>query len=876
MEDAFLRELERIVGKGHVRSGPADREVYSYDASLARQVPGAVVFPADAIQTARIVRVASRSGMPYVPRGFGTNLSGGSVPPPGGLVICLTRMNRILSIEPARRTARVEPCVTNLELQNALASFGLFFAPDPASQKVSTLGGNVAENSGGPRCVKYGVTKNHILALEIVLPDGERMRIGSEALDPPGYDLCGLLTGSEGTLAIITEITVRVLPLPESVATLLAVFDSVSDAARCVAAVIAEGIVPSSLEMMDAPVMQAVEQSMPCGYPRDAAAVLIIEIDGPQECLKTLGGRVREICETNGCRHVQEAASEADRSRLWAGRRGAFGAIARISPGYLVTDCTVPRSGLPEALACVAEISGRHGLSFGNVFHAGDGNLHPLLFFDPTDLDQIRRVHEAGMEIMKACVSLGGTITGEHGVGLEKKQAMSLLFSEEDLSFQRSIKGTFDPENLLNPGKIFPEAIAPLSAEEGTDIQIDGFKELVPSSVEECRQMVLAASRKSLALVPEGSGRWRSFGNLPARPWIPLSSRGFSEILEHDPPNQVVTVEAGLCLDRLQSFLASHNQWLPIRPFLDRDGTLGGIVALNACGPERLLYGSPRDLLLGLRFVSAAGRLIRGGGKVVKNVAGYDLTRLMTGSLGTIGFFIELNLRVAPIPQACTMISASGSLDTTRAACAELLASHLQPAFAVAIPEDDGASPAFRRDRAAAKARWRLLVGFEGFAETVKAQTGNWTFRLESQGFKNYSASPYPPIPGPLKPIEARLDHDPCPFLLRLDLPLDKIWDCAASLAERCNLSGPFLVADLGCGRIRAGFKSLSPSDWEFLFGMAKRLGGHALLERAPDPFRRDHDVFGPPGGDGSLLHRLKQALDPAGLFAPGRLPGRK
>lgn len=876
MEAAFLRELERIVGKGHVRSGPADREVYSYDASLARQTPGAVVFPADSIQTARIVRAASRAGVPYVPRGFGTNLSGGSVAPPGGLVICLSRMNRILSIDPARRTARVEPCVTNLELQNALAPFRFFFAPDPASQKVSTLGGNVAENSGGPRCVKYGVTKNHILALEIVLPDGERMRVGSEALDAPGYDLCGLLTGSEGTLAIVTEITVRILPLPESAATLLAVFDSVSDAARCVSAIIAEGIVPSSLEMMDAPVMRAVEQSMPCGYPLDAAAVLIIEIDGAQEGLRTLARRIREICEANCCRHVQEAASEADRTRLWAGRRGAFGAIARISPGYLVTDCTVPRTRLPEALACVAEISGRHGLSFGNVFHAGDGNLHPLLFFDPADPDQIRVVHEAGMEIMKACVFMGGTITGEHGVGLEKKEAMSLLFSKEDLAFQRSIKRTFDPENLLNPGKIFPEALDPLPAGEGADVQIDGPEELVPSSAEDCRQMVLAASRKSLALVPEGSGRWRSFGNPPARPWIPLRSRRLSEILEHDPPNQVVTVGPGLRLEGLQAVLASHNQWLPLRPFLDRDGTVGGIVALNACGPERLLYGSPRDLLLGLRFVSASGHLVRGGGKVVKNVAGYDLTRLMAGSMGTIGFFTELTLRVAPIPQACTLVSASGSLEATRAACKELLASCLQPAFAIATPEDDEADSTARRGSAAATSRWRLSVGFEGFSETVEAQTGSWTCRLESQGFTNCSAFAYQPASGPLKPIEARLDRDSCPFLIRIDLPLDKTLDGAASLAERCHLSGQLLVADLGCGRVRAGFESFSPSDWEFLFGLARRLGGHALLERAPEPFRRAHDVFGPPSVDGSLLHRLKQALDPAGLFAPGRLPGRK
>lgn len=872
METALLKELERIVGKAHVRSGPADREVYSYDASPARQIPAAVVFPVDAVETARVVRAAFRAGVPVVPRGFGTNLSGGSVAPPDGLVICLSRMNRILSIEPARRCARLQPCVTNLELQNALAPLGFFYAPDPASQKVSTLGGNVAENSGGPRCVKYGVTKNHVLALEIVLADGERMRVGSEALDPPGYDLCGLLTGSEGTLAVVTEMTVRLLPIPESAVTFLAVFGSVSDAARCVSAVMAEGIVPSSLEMMDAPVMRAVEQSMPCGYPLDAAAVLIIEIDGPEKGLATLAGQIREICMANRCRQVQEAVTPDERSRLWAGRRGAFGAIARISPGYLVTDCTVPRTRLPEALDRVAEIAARHGLSFGNVFHAGDGNLHPLLFFDPAQPDQIRTVREAGMEIMKACVAMGGTITGEHGVGLEKKEAMGLLFSVEDLAFQRSVKDAFDPSNLLNPGKIFPELSSPLFPAEEATVRIEGLDRFVPFSAEECRRMVLAAARQGLALAPEGAARWRSFGNAPARPWVPISSEGLCEILDYDPPNQVVTVGPGVRLGRLQSVLAPQNQWLPLRPFLDRDGTLGGIVALNACGPERLLYGGPRDLLLGLRFVSAAGRLIRAGGKVVKNVAGYDLTRLLVGSMGTVGFFTELALRVAPLPQVCRMVSGSGSLDKIKGACAELLVSPIEPAFAVAIPDGDRTNSG-ARDRPKEQTLWRLHVGFEGFPETVEAQTGRWRSRVEAYDFTNVSVLPYEPAPGPFEAAEIRLDG--CPFLIRIDLPLDKTCDCAASFDESHHPTDR-LLADLGCGRLRAGFECLSASEWESLSQLAKRLGGHAMLERAPSSFRDIHDVFGAPSLEGSLVHKLKQALDPAGLFAPGRLPGRK
>ncbi len=371
-------------------------------------------------------------------------------------MICLSRMRRIRELHPERRSARVQPGVTNLELQQALAPIGFFYAPDPASQKVATLGGNVAENSGGPRCVKYGVTKHHVLALEVVMPDGEVIRTGTEALDPPGYDLCGVLVGSEGTLGIVTEITVRILPLPEAVATLLAVYDRVDDAARSVSRIIQASIVPAALEMMDAPVMRAVEESFPAGYPLDAAAVLTIEVDGPADALREQADRILRICRENGCREVREARDEAERDRLWAGRRGAFGAIARLAPSYLVADCTVPRTRLPEALSRVARAAERWGIPCGNVFHAGDGNLHPLLFFDTRDPDQLRRVREAGTQIMQECVDLGGTITGEHGVGVEKIEAMRLLFSDEDLEAQRRLRRAFGGEALLNPGKVVP------------------------------------------------------------------------------------------------------------------------------------------------------------------------------------------------------------------------------------------------------------------------------------------------------------------------------------------------------------------------------------------------------------------------------------
>ncbi len=446
---ALLRELKRVAGTDHVSVSPVDLEAYSYDASPATGMPGAVVFPADTRQVAGVVRACAEAGVPHLPRGFGTNLSGGSVPPEGGVVICLTRMDRILAVDPGRRTAVAQPGVTNLELQDALAPHGFFFAPDPASQKVATLGGNVAENSGGPHCLKYGVTQNHVLGAELVLPDGGVVRVGGQALDPPGYDLRGLTVGSEGTLAIVTEVTVRIMPSAESVATLLVIYDDVADAAATVSSIIAAGIVPAALEMMDAPVMKAVEESLACGYPLDAAAVLIVELDGPRAGLAAQVEQVRDICTAHNCRSVRAADDPAERDLLWTGRRGAFGAISRITPGYGVADCTVPRTRLPAALAAVAAVADSHGLGHGNVFHAGDGNLHPLLFFDPGDAEQVRHVEEATHEIMDACVALGGTISGEHGVGTEKVGAMHLIFSEDALQLQRALKDAFDPRGLL-------------------------------------------------------------------------------------------------------------------------------------------------------------------------------------------------------------------------------------------------------------------------------------------------------------------------------------------------------------------------------------------------------------------------------------------
>jgi len=865
IDAALLRELRRIVGPEYVSSSRADAEVYGYDASLAEGAPEAVVLPGDTHEIAAVVRAAAEARVPFVPRGFGTNLSGGSVSARGGLVIELSRLGRILAIEPAGRYAVVQPGVTNLELQNALKPLGFHYAPDPASQKVSTLGGNVGENSGGPHCLKYGVTANHVLGMTLVLPDGAIVQTGGPARDPPGYDVRGLMIGSEGTLAIVTELVVRILPSPESVVTLLAIYDDVADAAQSVSAIIAAGIVPATLEMMDATVMRAVEESKPCGFPLDAAAVLIAEVDGARAGLDEQARRIGELCTANRCRDVRRAKDAAERDLLWAGRRGAFGAIARLAPSFLVADCTVPRTLLPEALRRVAAIAQKHRLPHGNVFHAGDGNLHPLLLFDSRDPEQLARVHEAGREIMEGCVALGGTITGEHGVGVEKSEAMRLVFSEDDLDFQRRIRAAFDPQDLLNPGKILPPPVEAAPPAEPEPAALTDAAELVPGDVAEACDMVRRAYLDRVALVPRGNGTQPDFGNVDAGPAVLLRSTRLADVVEHDPANQVVAAGAGMTLGALQDLLADNGQWLPVRPPGGAEHTLGGIAALGACGRERLRYGAPRDLLLGLKFVSGTGRLISAGGRVVKNVAGYDVTRLLVGSAGTLGLLTELTFRVLSLPERCVALRAAGTLEGCAAAAGELLRSKLDPALIVAVPRGSD----IRLDGNSA---WRLAAGFEGFQETVDFQTRACKQVFDGAGLGADEPEAYSPREGICLRFFDLLGE--APFLVRIDVPPNAV--AGLLRAEQETLRGTALLADLGCGRILIAMGDLNTESWNRLCRAAEEAQGHALLERAPEAFRREHDVFGPPRPDWQLMHRIKAALDPHGIFAPRRMPGRR
>jgi glycolate oxidase len=454
----LAKKLKKIVGKDAVLDRAEDLMLYEYDGGVDRGRPELVCFPQTTAQVAEIVKLAVKSGVPIVPRGAGTGLSGGSIPRAGGIVLGFSRMNRILELDLDNHRAVVQPGVVNLDLTKAVESRGYYFAPDPSSQKACTIGGNVAENSGGPHTLANGVTVNHVTGLEVVLPDGRIVEFGGKATDACGYDLTGLFVGSEGTLGIATQITVKLTKLPEGVATLLAIYNTVDDAARSVVALTSACITPAALEMLDGWTLRTVEAATHAGYPLDSGAVLLIELEGLREQVEEDAQQVIAICNQVGAREVRRAQDETERQRLWMGRKNAFGAVGRISPSYYVQDGVIPRTKIPQTLAKIEEIGQKYSLQIGNIFHAGDGNLHPLILFDPRSPEQTERTINAGREILEYCISVGGSITGEHGVGMEKMDAMPVMFSADSLELMTRLRNVFNPDGVLNPQKMLPSA----------------------------------------------------------------------------------------------------------------------------------------------------------------------------------------------------------------------------------------------------------------------------------------------------------------------------------------------------------------------------------------------------------------------------------
>ena len=456
LSGTFLADLERIVGaEGLVRSAEG-RLVYECDMhTFYKGAPDAVALPTRAEEVVAIVNLCRRERVPIVPRGSGTGLIGGAMAPLGGVMIGTNRMDRILEIDLTNRCATVQPGLINLSLTRAVATQGYFFAPDPSSQMVSSIGGNVATNAGGPHCLKYGITTNHVLGVELVTGTGELVRLGGKA-ERPGYDLVGVAVGSEGTFGIVTAATVRLLHVAEAVKTILASFTAIEDASEAVSAIIATGIVPAALEMLDAVMIRAINEGTGAGYPKDAAAVLLIELDGPAAEVEAQGERAARICWARGALEVRVARDDAERALLWKGRKEAAGAVGRLAPTYLLQDAVVPRSKLPAIMRELIAIGARHRVQIANVFHAGDGNLHPLILYDDRVPEELERAKAANDELLLACIAMGGTVTGEHGIGLDKAKNLPFQYADADLNFMYRLRRAFDPDGIMNPGKLLP------------------------------------------------------------------------------------------------------------------------------------------------------------------------------------------------------------------------------------------------------------------------------------------------------------------------------------------------------------------------------------------------------------------------------------
>lgn len=453
----ILRDLRRIVPGEGVIADEDELRAYECDAlSAYRQLPLIVVLPETTEQVSQVLRFCHDRGVKIVPRGAGTSLSGGALPLADAVTLGMGKFNRILEVDYANRCAVVQPGVPNLAISNAVAEEGFYYAPDPSSQIACSIGGNVAENAGGVHCLKYGLTTNNLLGLEMVLMDGEVIRLGGRHLDSDLYDLLGVVTGSEGLLGVVTEVTVRLLRKPETAKAVLMGFPSNEQAGDCVADIIGHGIIPAGLEMMDKPAIHAAEDFVHAGYPLDVEALLICELDGPAAEVEHLIGRIEALATDNGATALRVSRNDEERAVFWAGRKAAFPAVGRISPDYMCMDGTIPRNKLPEVLKRMQVFSQRHGLRVANVFHAGDGNLHPLILFDANTPGDLERAEAFGADILKLCVDVGGVLTGEHGVGIEKRDLVPYMFSDDDIKQQQRIKCAFDPEHLLNPGKVYP------------------------------------------------------------------------------------------------------------------------------------------------------------------------------------------------------------------------------------------------------------------------------------------------------------------------------------------------------------------------------------------------------------------------------------
>ncbi|MFN8481838.1 MAG: FAD-linked oxidase C-terminal domain-containing protein [Anaerolineae bacterium] len=854
VDTSLLDSLANIVSPEQVVTNPVQLLTYEGDASLDQGTPDAVVFPRSVYEVVRIVRWAAANGVPLVARGAGTGLSGGAVPDRGGLIVAFSHMADLRELDEVGRSAVVEPGLVNLTLDTAAKAKGWYYPPDPASGRSSTLGGNLAENAGGPHCFKYGVTANYVTGVEVVMADGRLLRFGGRALDYPEYDLVGLMTGSEGTLGVMTSASVRLLRNPPAVKTMMAAFDSVETAGEAVSAIIARGLVPATMEMMDQRMMRIIEDFVHPGLPVEAGAVLIIETDGYAESVAPQLDEIIEILNAHNAFQLHVAETAAERDRLWYGRKSAAGAMARLAPAFFLVDGTVPRSHLAETLAGVNRICDAAGLRVSYVFHAGDGNLHPFILIpDPRDKAFLRRVMDAGREILALCCRFDGSITGEHGVGIEKREFMPLMYSRDELDVMRDIKAVFDPAGLLNPGKIFPSEAPTLAPRAPLALPPLGAT-FAPSSASEAAEALRVWADEGRRVRIRGGGTKSAL--LPPAD-VTLSTEALRGIKKYALSDLYVTVGAGTPLAELQAALARDGMWVPLASAWPAS-TVGGVLATAFNAPQRMRYGGARDLMLAATVALADGRVIRAGRPVVKNVAGYDLPKLFVGSHGTLGLLADVTLKLAPLPRARATLAipvadTQQGLAVGRAllrvclvASSLLLVSRPSGEWLadVPLPLDDVSSVLLytaegeREDVAAEVAQVEAVAaGFGLRAAALNAVSGTdvWGAFLRGAGGNS--------------------------TLMRVGVPPKDV--SAAVAALEGMLAGGAFVADIANGQLYAD----GMADVAAARAAARPFGGYGVVVAAPQTSGLDPWGYTPEGLD--LMRQLKRRWDPRGALNP-------
>ena len=622
------KELVKIAGKENVFTDNTTSALYCYDSSLTKARPEAVINITSRSHLQPIVKLLYTHNIPFVARGAGTNLSGGTVSLKGGAILNLAPLNKILKIDTKNGYAVVEAGVVNEKLQDELDSLGYFYAPDPASQKACTIGGNVGENAGGPRCLKYGVTLNNVISAKIITPEGDAV---NWSVSDNGPDLLGLFIGSEGTLGIASEIKLKIIKKPPHIKTVLVGFKSLEDAIKSVLEIIAGGVVPSTIEALDKVTIEASEKHTKTGYPADCAAVLLIEFDGTEKTIADEEETTRKICKANNVSHWIAASDEDARIKLWQGRKSAFAAMARLAPNVSVEDGVVPRPKLPEALKNIRLTLSKYNLKAGLVFHAGDGNMHPNIILDERNYFETSRVKKAGREMLKNCVELGGSISGEHGIGVEKRFAMNWLYTEQELEVFRKIKKVFDPKNLSNPDKIIP---INKSQEENKDFIRPDFFEISQNAKDITAKISAAYKTKTKTLITG----FKTKTNTPAQSNTQiLDTTKMCQILNVDRENYTITIETGIKLSDLHRKLEKQNLYLNLP---DNEGSLGGLLATGS-------YTTVRDVILAMTILLPNGEVASFGTNTVKNVAGYDVIRLMLGSKGAYAVILNVTLQLS-------------------------------------------------------------------------------------------------------------------------------------------------------------------------------------------------------------------------------------